>query len=65
VKKWAVYAKVTGSRYIGKFEADTEQEAIDEANNKSPRCGIATVCHQCSDVIEEIEVEADCADEIE
>jgi hypothetical protein len=65
VKKWNVYGKVTGSRYIGVFEADTEAEALEKANNESDRCGMATVCHQCSDVIEEIEVEADCADEIE
>lgn len=63
MKKWNVYGKVVGSRYIGIFEAETEEAAIEKANNESDRCGSASVCHQCSDVIEEIEVIADAADE--
>jgi hypothetical protein len=45
--KFRVYGIVTGSKYLGEFEADDEQSAeIAAANSPQNSYGL---CHQCSD----------------
>jgi hypothetical protein len=44
--KYSVYARVTGSKFIGEFEARTEEEAIELAE-KSDEAWVS-FCHQCS-----------------
>ena len=58
--KYLCYAVVTGTKYLGTVEAETEQEAADKAV-ELPTASVA-LCHQCvrecSDPeIQEIEVE--------
>lgn len=50
--KWAVLGKVVGSRYIGSYEADTAEEAVEMAT----RDAHVSLCHQCSGQIEDPEV---------
>ena len=45
--KFHVSAAVTGSKYIGEFEAATKEEAIEMATNSS--AAYVSMCHQCSD----------------
>jgi hypothetical protein len=58
--RWRVTGAVTGSQYMGEFEAETADAAIDKAN--IAKGGSFGVCHQCSDVIEDAEVTACDAD---
>ena len=51
-KKWHVYASVTGTKYIGLFEAETDQGAKDLANHKAH----ISLCHQCADEVEGPEI---------
>jgi hypothetical protein len=62
MKTWAVYARVSGSKYIGTVEAETEEEAL-EKGWKHENC-YSSVCHQCSDNIEDPEI-TDLAVEID
>lgn len=48
--KFAVTALFTASKYLGVFEAATEQDAIDMALNSNENH--ASLCHQCSDELE-------------
>lgn len=50
--KWSVYGKVVASTYIGEFEAETKEEALDKAGKEAH----VSVCHQCSRKIEDPEV---------
>jgi hypothetical protein len=45
--RWNVYGAVTGSKYLGQFEADTEEEAIAKAEDSDQT--YVSLCHQCSD----------------
>lgn len=49
-KKWAVYAIFTASKYIGEFDGDTKDDALEEAED-SGDCYV-TLCHQCSHQID-------------
>jgi hypothetical protein len=51
--KFDVYATVKGSRYIGEFDAENEDEAIEMAA-RSDRANI-NLCHQCSPKCENAE----------
>lgn len=44
--KYRVYGTVTGSKYLGEFEADTKEEAMDKAA-ESDECYVS-LCHQCA-----------------
>jgi len=46
-KKYHVYAAVGATKYIGKFEADSEDEAIEKAA-RSKKAYAPSLCHQCS-----------------
>ena len=59
--KYALYAKVVGTKYLGEVEADSMEDAI-EKGYQLDSCSVG-VCHQCSreiddPVIDEIEAEA-------
>jgi hypothetical protein len=60
-KKWDVTGVVTGSKYLGTYEAETEQEAIEMALN-SDRAG-CSLCHQCTTECEDPEIESAVASE--
>lgn len=61
--KYRVSAAVVGSKYIGEFEAGSEEEAIDKA--MSSDAAYVSVCHQCSRDISDPELENFCAELIE
>jgi len=50
--KFHVSGTVVGSTYIGEFEADTEEAAIEKAS----RSAHVSLCHQCSPSCENIEI---------
>ena len=54
-KKWHVYAKISGGKYIGTVEAETEADAIKagwDHNNAS-----VSLCHACSAECEDAEID--------
>ena len=53
--KWSITASVVGSKYVGEVEADTQEEAI-EKGWKHPNA-YCSVCHACSDDIEDPELQ--------
>lgn len=63
--KYRIYAKAIASKYIGEFEANNEQEAIEKAE-LSDACHIQSLCHQCShemDIGDIYELEAELVTE--
>jgi hypothetical protein len=48
--KFRVYGIFTGSKFLGEFEADTEDEAIDAASMSDENH--VCLCHQCADDLE-------------
>lgn len=52
--KFSVYGSVVGSKYLGDFEADTKEEAIEKASLSD--AGTIFLCHQCSDECESPEI---------
>jgi len=42
-----VNATVTGSKYLGEFEAETAEDAIEMALNSDR--AVVSLCHHCSD----------------
>lgn len=49
--KYQVYAKIVALKYIGEFEADSQEEAISKAEN-SDTCYAPTLCNQCAHEID-------------
>ena len=47
MRKYKVYGIVTGSKYIGEFEAESPEEA-QELAAESDKVYVS-ICHQCSD----------------
>ncbi len=60
---YRVYGKVTGSKYLGVFEAASQEEALEKAYASAG--GHVGFCHQCSAQCEGAEVEPNSAEEIE
>lgn len=54
--KYRVYGTVTGSKYLGRVEADNEAQAKEKGENLDT-CYIG-LCHQCDDECEDPEVTA-------
>jgi len=50
MKKWDVYGKVVGSKYLGQFEAESAEKAIDLAGDELSHISL---CWSCSDLIED------------
>ena len=61
--RYHVYAKVTGSKYLGEFEADSPEQAMEKADAST--AARVSFCHQCSIQCENPEAVADDASEIE
>jgi hypothetical protein len=51
MKKWSVTATVTGSKFLGIFEAETKEEA--EQMAEESESGSISLCNQCSDKCED------------
>lgn len=49
--KFRVSATVVGSKYIGEFEAETEEEALELAANSDEAW--LNICHRCSSECED------------
>lgn len=61
MKKWTVTGVVTGSKYLGTYEAETAEEAIEMAlESEAASC---SVCHQCSSQVEDPQIERAVASE--
>lgn len=54
MKKWYVTGAVSGSKYLGTVEADTEEHAKKLAWSLSTTN--VCLCHQCSDEVEDPEI---------
>ena len=54
--KFNVVGVVTGSKYLGCFEAETAEEAVEMAL-KSDKASVS-VCHHCSEEVEDPEVQS-------
>jgi len=52
--KYRVYATITGSKYIGEFEANSKEEAEEMAWKSNDYC--VSLCHQCSREMEDPEI---------
>jgi hypothetical protein len=59
-KTFSVYGVVTGSKYLGRFEANTKEEAIKLASGEAS----VSLCHQCSDECEDPEIHEIVAEEV-
>lgn len=60
--KYSVYGVVKGSKYLGEFEADSEEEAVKKALNSE--AAYINLCWQCSDNCEDPEVVSAEAEEV-
>lgn len=54
MKRWNVYGRVVGSKFLGTVEAQTEEEAIELAMRTAGHVGL---CHQCAEQCEDAEIE--------
>ncbi len=61
--RYRVCGVVTGSKYLGEFEADSEAEAIEIALNSEE--SHVSLCHQCSSECEDPEIQEAFAELIE
>lgn len=53
-KRWSVSAVVTGSKFLGVFEAGTKKEAISAALHSDS--AHVSLCRQCTDQCEDPEI---------
>lgn len=60
MKRWNVYAAVHASAYLGEYEAETEDDAIEMALNEAS----VSVCHYCAKKIQDPEIGEATAEEI-
>ena len=54
-KKFAVYGRVVGTKYLGEFEAESEEAAIEQATKNGE--DHVSLCHQCSGECEDPEID--------
>lgn len=59
--KYRVYGVVKATKYVGEYEAETEDDAKDLAWGDA----YVSVCHQCSREIEDPEIEELVVEEVE
>jgi hypothetical protein len=52
-RTWSVTAAVVGSKWMGDYEAETGEEALEMAREKAD----VSLCHQCSDECEDPQIE--------
>lgn len=60
--RWRVHASVVGTKYLGEFDADTEEEAIEMAIRAN---GYVSICHQCASECEDPEIDEVTAEQID
>jgi hypothetical protein len=60
--KFNVYGVVTGTKFLGVYEADTKEAAIEAAINGDN--AFVSLCHQCNDECEDPEIASAVAEEI-
>lgn len=63
MKKWSVNAAVVGGQYVGDYEAETGEEAIEKAAEHVN----TSLCHQCARKVQNLEsgyMSAECGDEV-
>lgn len=53
LRRWSLSGRVVASTYIGEVEAETEEQAVAMGFRKAH----VSVCHQCSDDIQDPEVD--------
>lgn len=51
--KWDVYGKVSATKYLGQFEAETAEDAEQMAMEAN---GHVAVCHQCANEVSDPEI---------
>lgn len=51
--KWLVYGKVSATKYLGEYEAETAEEAEEMAMEAK---GYVSVCHQCDSEVSDPEI---------
>ena len=57
MKKFNVYGIVTGTKYLGQVEAETEEEAKEKAEGVGSYLELhISLCHQCSREINDPEI---------
>lgn len=62
MKKWSVVGKVVGSKYLGDFEAETAEEAVEKAlESDAAQVGM---CHECFPECEDGQIEEATAEEV-
>lgn len=59
---YRVHGTVVGGKYLGEFEADSPEEAVEKALDEN---GHVFLCHQCAGECENAEVEDAVAEEVE
>lgn len=47
MRTWRVYGLLTGTKFLGRYEAKSKEQAIDMALNSEKN--YVSLCHQCSD----------------
>ena len=47
MKKYNVYANVTVTKFVGTFEAESEEDAVEKGMD-NPECCADQLCHYCS-----------------
>jgi hypothetical protein len=52
--RYYVYGLVSGSKYLGEVEADSEDEARDKAEHLDT--AHVSLCHQCADEVDNAEI---------
>lgn len=65
MKKWNIYARVIGSKYLGAVEAKTKEEALDKADKEFREDMWVNLCYQCSDEIDDAQIDDIIAEEYE
>jgi hypothetical protein len=60
--KFHVYGAIVGTKYLGIYEAETKEEAVEKAMaDAAGPC----LCHECSSEVEDPEIESAMADPVE
>ncbi|MCS3449951.1 hypothetical protein M2222_001226 [Bradyrhizobium elkanii] len=62
MKQYSVVGCVTASKYMGRFWANSKEEAIELAQKSDNN--FVSLCHQCSDECEDPEIHEMVAEEV-
>lgn len=56
MKKWNIHAAVGGSKFLGTVEAETQEEALEKADEEFLNLMDISLCWQCSEEIEDPQI---------